>query len=73
MLTLAAVLRGQALAPASYKPVSSAVRSAEEAEAIFLAAEPRSSMKPAGVHAATTPVDPQAGTDTAKEAELVAP
>ena len=73
VLTLAAVLRGQALAPAGYKPVSSAVRSAEEAEAIFLAAEPRSSMKPAGVHAATTPVDPQAGTDTAKEAELVAP
>ena len=73
VLTLAAVLRGQALAPAGYKPVSSAVRSAEEAEAIFLAAEPRSSMKPAGVHAATPPVDPQAGTDTAKEAELVAP
>lgn len=71
-LTLGAVLRGQALAPAGYKPVPSAVRSAEEAEAIFLAAEPRSSMKPAGVHAATPPVDSQAGSDPAKEPELVA-
>jgi geranylgeranyl reductase len=72
VLTLAAVLRGQALAPSGYKPVPSAVRSAEEAEAIFLAAEPRSSMKPAGVHATTAPVDPQAGSDPAKEPELVA-
>jgi geranylgeranyl diphosphate/geranylgeranyl-bacteriochlorophyllide a reductase len=72
VLTLGAVLRGQALAPAGYKPVPSAVRSAEEAEAIFLAAEPRSSMKPAGVHAATAAADPQAGNDSAKEPELVA-
>ncbi|MCP9833106.1 MULTISPECIES: geranylgeranyl reductase [unclassified Cyanobium] len=72
VLTLGAVLRGQALAPAGYKPVPSAVRSAEEAEAIFLAAEPRSSMKPAGVHATTAVVDPQAGGDSAKEPELVA-
>ncbi len=72
VLTLGAVLRGQALAPAGYKPVPSAVRSAEEAEAIFLAAEPRSSMKPAGVHATTAAVDPQAGSDSAKEPELVA-
>ncbi|MCT0208054.1 geranylgeranyl reductase [Synechococcus sp. CS-1332] len=72
VLTLAAVLRGQALAPAGYKPVPSAVRSAEEAEAIFLAAEPRSSMKPSGVHATTPSVDPQSGTDSAKEPELVA-
>ncbi|MBW4529586.1 MAG: geranylgeranyl reductase [Aphanothece saxicola GSE-SYN-MK-01-06B] len=72
VLTLGAVLRGQALAPAGYKPVPSAVRSAEEAEAIFLAAEPRSSMKPAGVHAATASVDSQAGSDSSKEPELVA-
>ncbi|MCP9929456.1 geranylgeranyl reductase [Cyanobium sp. AMD-g] len=72
VLTLGAVLRGQALAPAGYKPVPSAVRSAEEAEAIFMAAEPRSSMKPAGVHATTASVDSQAGSDSAKEAELVA-
>lgn len=72
VLTLGAVLRGQALAPAGYKPVPSAVRSAEEAEAIFLAAEPRSSMKPAGVHAATPPADRQPGSDSAKEPELVA-
>jgi geranylgeranyl reductase len=72
VLTLGAVLRGQALAPAGYKPVPSAVRSAEEAEAIFMAAEPRSSMKPAGVHATTASVDPQAGSDSAKEPELVA-
>ncbi|MEA5441006.1 geranylgeranyl reductase [Cyanobium gracile] len=72
VLTLGAVLRGQALAPAGYKPVPSAVRSAEEAEAIFLAAEPRSSMKPAGVHATTATVDPQAGSDSTKEPELVA-
>ncbi len=72
VLTLGAVLRGQALAPAGYKPVPSAVRSAEEAEAIFQAAEPRSSMKPAGVHAVTATADPQAGSDSAKEPELVA-
>lgn len=72
VLTLGAVLRGQALAPAGYKPVPSAVRSAEEAEAIFMAAEPRSSMKPAGVHATTSSVDSQAGSDSAKEPELVA-
>ncbi len=72
VLTLGAVLRGQALAPAGYKPVPSAVRSAEEAEAIFLAAEPRSSMKPAGVHATTALVDSKAGSDSAKEPELVA-
>ncbi len=72
VLTLGAVLRGQALAPAGYKPVPSAVRSAEEAEAIFLAAEPRSSMKPAGVHATTAPADSQAGSDSTKEPELVA-
>lgn len=72
VLTLGAVLRGQALAPAGYKPVPSAVRSAEEAEAIFLAAEPRSSMKPAGVHAATAAADPQGGSDSTKEPELVA-
>jgi geranylgeranyl reductase len=72
VLTLGAVLRGQALAPAGYKPVPSAVRSVEEAEAIFLSAEPRSSMKPAGVHGTTAPVDPQAGTDSSKEPELVA-
>jgi geranylgeranyl reductase len=72
VLTLGAVLRGQALAPAGYKPVPSAVRSAEEAEAIFLAAEPRSSMKPAGVHAATASADSQAGSDSTKEPELVA-
>jgi geranylgeranyl diphosphate/geranylgeranyl-bacteriochlorophyllide a reductase len=72
VLTLGAVLRGQALAPAGYKPVPSAVRSAEEAEAIFLAAEPRSSMKPAGVHAATAHADSQAGSDSTKEPELVA-
>jgi geranylgeranyl reductase len=33
-LTLASVLRGQALAPASYRPVASAVRSPEEVEAM---------------------------------------
>jgi len=33
-LTLAAVLRGQALAPSSYSPVASAVRSPEEVEAM---------------------------------------
>ncbi|MBD2717536.1 geranylgeranyl reductase [Synechococcus sp. FACHB-909] len=70
VLTLGAVLRGQALAPAGYKPVPSAVRSAEEAEAILAAAEPRSSMKPAGVHAVTPPVDPDP--DTVKEPVLVA-
>jgi geranylgeranyl reductase len=31
-LTLASVLRGQALAPSSYRPVASAVRSPEEVE-----------------------------------------
>ena len=35
LLTLGAVLRGNALAPASYKPVESAVRSEEEAMAIL--------------------------------------
>jgi geranylgeranyl reductase len=70
VLTLGAVLRGQALAPAGYKPVPSAVRSAEEAEAILAAAEPRSAMKPAGVHAVTPPVDPDP--DTVKEPVLVA-
>ncbi|MCP9836896.1 MULTISPECIES: geranylgeranyl reductase [Synechococcales] len=70
VLTLGAVLRGQALAPAGYKPVPSAVRSAEEAEAILAAAEPRSSMKPAGVHAVTPPVDPDP--DAVKEPVLVA-
>jgi geranylgeranyl reductase len=34
VLTLAAVLRGQALAPASYRPVPSAVRSEQEVEAM---------------------------------------
>ncbi len=70
VLTLGAVLRGQALAPAGYKPVPSAVRSAEEAEAILAAAEPRSAMKPAGVHAVTPPVDPDP--DAVKEPVLVA-
>ncbi|MBM5820991.1 MAG: geranylgeranyl reductase [Cyanobacteria bacterium K_Offshore_surface_m2_011] len=70
VLTLGAVLRGQALAPAGYKPVPSAVRSAEEAEAILAAAEPRSSMKPAGVHAVTPAVDPDP--DAVKEPVLVA-
>ena len=70
VLTLGAVLRGQALAPAGYKPVPSAVRSPEEAEAILAAAEPRSAMKPAGIHAVTPPADPDA--DTVKEPVLVA-
>ena len=34
-LTLGSVLRGNALAPASYKPVASAVRSEEEANAML--------------------------------------
>ncbi|MDM7952106.1 MAG: geranylgeranyl reductase [Cyanobium sp. CZS 25K] len=72
VLTLGAVLRGQALAPAGYKPVPSAVRSAEEAEAILQAAEPRSAMKPAGVHAATPAADPDADTGSVKEPVLMA-
>jgi geranylgeranyl reductase len=35
VLTLASVLRGQALAPLGYKPVDSAVRSEEETQAIL--------------------------------------
>jgi geranylgeranyl reductase len=35
--TLGSVLRGQALAPAGYRPVPSVVRSEEEAEAILAA------------------------------------
>ncbi|MEA5390527.1 geranylgeranyl reductase [Cyanobium gracile UHCC 0139] len=72
VLTLGAVLRGQALAPAGYKPVPSAVRSAEEAEAILAAAEPRSAMKPAGVHAVGPSVDPGPDPDAVKEPVLVA-
>jgi geranylgeranyl diphosphate/geranylgeranyl-bacteriochlorophyllide a reductase len=34
LLTLGAVLRGQALAPQAYKPVASAVRSEAEVEAL---------------------------------------
>jgi len=35
LLTLGSVLRGNALAPQGYKPVPSAVRSADEAEAML--------------------------------------
>lgn len=37
--TLASVLRGQALAPSSYQPIASAVRSAKETEMLLAAAE----------------------------------
>jgi len=70
LLTLGAVLRGQALAPAGYKPVPSAVRTSEEAEAILAAAEPRSAMKPAGVHPAPVSVDPEADAEALKEPVL---
>ena len=69
VLTLGAVLRGQALAPAGYKPVPSAVRSAEEAEAIIAADAPRSAMKPAGGRPATA-ADPDTGSDSVREPVL---
>jgi geranylgeranyl reductase len=69
VLTLGAVLRGQALAPAGYKPVPSAVRSAEEAEAILAATAPRSSMKPAAGRPASA-VDPEPGTEPSREPVL---
>jgi geranylgeranyl reductase len=69
VLTLAAVLRGQALAPASYRPVPSAVRSAEEAEAIITAAAPCSSLKPSSGRPSTA-VDPEPGSETLREPAL---
>ncbi|WP_216902915.1 geranylgeranyl reductase [Synechococcus sp. CCY 9618] len=69
VLTLGAVLRGQALAPAGYRPVPSAVRSAEEAEAILAADAPRSAMKPAGGRP-TTAVDPEPGPESLREPVL---
>ncbi|KEF43456.1 MAG: geranylgeranyl diphosphate reductase [Cyanobium sp. CACIAM 14] len=71
VLTLAAVLRGQALAPAGYKPVPSAVRTSEEAEALMAAVAPRSAMKPAEGRPASSP-DPEAGQDSQREPALAA-
>jgi geranylgeranyl reductase len=69
VLTLAAVLRGQALAPATYRPVPSAVRPAEEAEAILAASGPRSSMKPSGGRPSSA-ADPETGSESMREPVL---
>ena len=45
LLTLGSVLRGNALAPASYKPVPSAVRTEEEAMAILAVSEIKGGIK----------------------------
>jgi len=53
VLTLAAVLRGQALAPASYRPVPSAVRSEQEVQSL----EPVSAIR-GGIRVLRTPMEP---------------
>lgn len=69
LLTFAAVLRGNALAPLSYKPVPSAVRSAEETEAMLAgsrirggisASRDRRESEPLAAPAATATANPQA-------------
>ena len=56
--TLGSVLRGQALAPASYRPVPSVVRSEEEAEAILADPTPA---RPMGAPAAAAPAQTGVG------------
>jgi geranylgeranyl reductase len=56
--TLGSVLRGQALAPASYRPVPSVVRSEEEAEAILADPTPA---RPMGSPAAAAPAQTGVG------------
>ena len=55
LLTLGSVLRGQALAPAGYKPVASAVRSSEQMEAHRLA-KLQSALESASAEAVLDPV-----------------
>ncbi len=65
LLTLASVLRGQALAPSRYTPVPSAVRSPEETDAILAhrAEAPQARKPAAGTSPAGSSADPE-GTES---------
>ena len=75
LLTLGSVLRGNALAPASYKPVPSAVRSEEEAMAILAVSAIKGGIKVSSKNASSqngqSPVAPTPESSSADDREAV--